>query len=81
MIRKIEVLGIGCPNCKKTEAIIRQVVEQKGWVEGEDYVIEKVTQPADIAARGILATPGVMLDDKIVSSGKIPSPSMVEGWL
>ena len=80
-MRKIEVLGVGCPNCKKTEAIIREVVEKKGWAEGEEYVIEKVTDPSDIAARGILATPGVAVDGEIKFSGKIPSPSMVEGWI
>ncbi len=80
-MKKIEVLGVGCPNCKRAEAIIRQVVEKKGWTEGQEYVIEKVTNPSDIAARGILATPGVAVDGEIKFSGKIPSHSMVEGWL
>jgi len=80
-MKKIEVLGIGCPNCKKTEAVIRQVVEKKGWTEGQEYVIEKITNPADIAARGVLATPGVVVDGKVVHSGKIPSGSMVERWI
>ncbi|MCB2200812.1 thioredoxin family protein [bacterium] len=80
-MKKIEVLGIGCPNCKKTEAIIRQVVEKKGWTEGQEYVIEKVTNPSDIAARGILATPGVVVDGVVKHSGKIPSQSMIEGWI
>ena len=80
-MKKIEVLGIGCPNCKKTEAIVRQVVEKKGWKEGEDYVIEKITNPSDIAARGVLATPGVSVDGVVKFSGKIPSHSMVESWL
>jgi len=80
-MKTIEVLGVGCPNCKKTEAIIRQVVEKKGWVEGQEYVIEKVTSPTAIAARGVLATPGVAVDGVVKFSGKIPSHSMIEGWL
>lgn len=80
-MRKIEVLGVGCPNCMKTEKIIRRVVEKRGWKEGNDYVIEKITNPSDIAARGILATPGVAVDGEIKFSGKIPSQSMIDGWL
>lgn len=79
-MKKIEVLGVGCPNCKKTEALIRKAVEKKGWQEGSDFELTKVTSPNDIAARGILATPGVAIDGNIVHSGKVPSRSMIEGW-
>ncbi len=79
-MKKIEVLGIGCPNCKKTEAIIRKVLDKKGWKEGTEFSIEKVTDPSDIAARGVLATPGVVIDGEIISRGKVPSASTVEGW-
>ena len=79
-MKKIEVLGVGCPNCKKTEALIRQAMEKKGWLEGSDYELTKVTSPNDIAARGILATPGVAIDGAIVHSGKIPSKSMIDRW-
>ncbi len=80
-MKKIEVLGTGCPNCRKTEALIRQVVDQKGWTEGQEYQLEKITDPSAIAARGVLATPGVAVDGVIKLSGRIPSWSMIEGWL
>ncbi|MFC2170613.1 thioredoxin family protein [Calditrichota bacterium] len=80
-MKKIEVLGVGCPSCRKTEAIVRKVVEKKGWKDGEDYLIEKITNINEIAARGVLATPGVAVDGVVKSTGKIPSPSMIEDWL
>lgn len=80
-MKKIEVLGMGCPSCKKTEAIVRKVTEKLGWTEGDQFVIEKVTDPNEIAAFGVLATPGVVVDGEVKFFGKIPSNSMVEGWL
>jgi small redox-active disulfide protein 2 len=80
-MKKIEVLGVGCPSCKKTEALIRQVAEKIGWQDGQDYELTKITAPNDIAARGILATPGVTIDGKVVHSGKIPSKGKIERWL
>lgn len=80
-MKTIEVLGVGCPNCRKTEKLIRKVVDQRGWVEGTDYAIVKVTDPSEIAARGVLATPGVTVDGELKNSGKVPSTSMIESWL
>jgi small redox-active disulfide protein 2 len=79
-MKKIEVLGIGCPNCKKTEKIIRRTVEGMGWSEGVDFTIRKITNPAEIADRGVLATPGVSIDGVVVSKGKIPKPKVVQSW-
>ncbi|MCB2213615.1 thioredoxin family protein [bacterium] len=80
-MKKIEVLGVGCPNCKKTEALIRQVTDKLGWQDGADFELTKVTSPNDIASYGILATPGVVIDGKVVHSGKVPSKGMIERWL
>ena len=79
-MKKIEVLGVGCPSCIKTEKLIRIHLAEKGWVEGLDYQIEKVTNPNEIAARGVLATPGVALDGKVILRGKIPSRSEIQSW-
>ena len=80
-MKKIEVLGVGCPSCKKTEALIRKVLDMKGWREGEEFQLEKITDPSAIAAYGVFATPGVVIDGNVKFSGKIPSKSMIESWL
>jgi small redox-active disulfide protein 2 len=74
---KIKVLGSGCANCKKLEAIAHQVVDQMR-VEAE---IIKVTEYADIMTYGIMSTPGLVIDEKVVSSGRIPSVAEVTTWL
>ena len=80
-MKKIEILGVGCPSCRKAEAEVRKAAEILGWKEGEDFSIEKVDKPEDIANRGILITPGVVVDNKVVSSGKVPKQKDVLKWL
>jgi small redox-active disulfide protein 2 len=65
----IKVLGSGCANCKKLEALAHQVVDQMG-VQAE---IVKVTEYPDIMAYNIMSTPGLVINEKVVSSGRIPS--------
>jgi small redox-active disulfide protein 2 len=73
----IKVLGSGCANCKKLEAIAHQAVEQMG-LEAE---IIKVTEYPAIMAYNILSTPGLVINEKVVSSGRIPSLAEVSTWL
>ena len=73
----IKVLGSGCPNCKRLEATARKVVETL-VIEGE---IEKVTDYAEIMKWPILSTPGLVINDKLVSAGRIPSEQEITNWL
>lgn len=73
----IEVLGPGCSNCHRLEANARQAIAQAG-VEAE---VVKVTDYGEIMARGVLSTPGLVIDGKIVSVGRVPSVDDVARWL
>jgi len=73
----IKVLGSGCANCKRVEQIARKVVEEMA-LEAE---IVKVTDYNDIAAYNILSTPGLVVNEKVVSSGRIPSVAEVTTFL
>jgi small redox-active disulfide protein 2 len=76
-VKTIEVLGPGCNNCKRLEANAREAVMMAG-VEAE---IIKVTDYAEIAAHGVLSTPGLVIDGKVVSAGRIPSAGDIAVWL
>ena len=73
----VKILGSGCPNCKKLEAIARQAAAQLS-VEA-NFV--KVTDYADIMAYNVMSTPGLVINEKLVSAGRIPSPAEVTSWL
>ena len=73
----IKVLGSGCDNCKKLEALARQAVAQMG-LEAE---VVKVTDYPAIMAYNILSTPGLVINEKVVSAGRIPTPGEVSTWL
>lgn len=73
----IKVLGSGCANCKRVEQIARRVVEEMS-LEAE---IIKVTDYNDIANYNVLSTPGLVINEKLVSSGRIPTPAEVTTWL
>lgn len=76
-MHQIEVLGPGCQKCQHVEATVRAVVESRGL----DAEIRHVTDPIEIAARGVMATPGLIVDGVVVSAGRVPTREQVETWL
>ena len=73
----IKVLGSGCPNCYKVEENARQAVTMLG----AEARIEKVTDPAEFPKYNVLMTPGLVINEKLVSAGRIPSETEVMTWV
>ena len=73
----IKVLGSGCANCKRVEQIAHKVITDMG-IEAE---VIKVTDYNDIMAYNILSTPGLVINEKVVSTGHIPTPAEVTTWV
>ncbi len=76
-MKKIEVLGHGCRNCQMLEEAAREAVGLAG-VEAE---IVKVTDDGEIASYGIMQTPGLVIDGRVVSAGRVPAVGDIAAWL
>lgn len=76
-MKNIKVLGSGCANCKATLARIEKVAREKGVA----VTLEKVEDFAQIASYGVMSTPGVVVDGKVVHAGGIPEQKQIESWL
>ena len=73
----IKGLGTGCANCKNTIALIEQVAKDKGVA----VTLAKVEDLREIMGYGVMSTPGVVIDGKVVHAGGGPSRGKVEQWL
>jgi len=73
----IKVLGSGCANCQKVEQITKKVVTTLSV----DATFQKVTEMQDIMKYPILATPGLVINEKLVCAGRIPSEAEVTTWV
>ena len=76
-MRTIEVLGSGCANCNRLEANAREAV----IMAGVDAEVLHVTDPREIVGRGVMSTPGLVIDGRVVSAGRIPSAGDIAVWL
>jgi ArsR family transcriptional regulator len=73
---QVKVLGSGCANCKRLEAETRAALDEQGIA----YTLEKVTEYADIAAYGLLSTPGLVMNEQVKSAGRIPKRDQIVMW-
>lgn len=76
-MKKIQVLGPGCPNCTRLADMTRRVADDLGL----EYELEKITDITKIVQAGIMATPGLAVDGKVVVSGRVPSEAEIKDLL
>ena len=74
---EIKVVGSGCPSCQKLEQLCRQIISELKI----DAQIEKVNDLNEITGLGIFVTPGLVINNKVMSSGKLPTQSTLRRWL
>jgi small redox-active disulfide protein 2 len=76
-MRKIEILGPGCHNCRQLERNAREAMT----MAGVDAEVVKITDYGDIASYGVMSTPGLVIDGRVVSYGRVPSSGDIAVWL
>ncbi|MBD3773143.1 MAG: thioredoxin family protein [Rhodobacteraceae bacterium] len=76
-MKDIKVLGPGCTNCKNTTALIERIAAENGVAIN----LQKVEELPEIMSYGVMSTPGVVVDGKVVHAGGVPSREKVEAWL
>jgi len=75
-MKNIKVLGSGCANCRSTVKLVEDVANAKAV----DFQLEKIEDMQQIMTYGVMSTPGVVIDGKVVHSGGVPARSKVESW-
>lgn len=73
----IKVYGPGCAGCRELERLVSDVVRESGY----DARVEKVSDFKTMLAAGIISTPALSVDGKVVCAGRVPSRAEVAGWL
>ena len=73
----VKILGAGCANCKRLEALVREVAA----AEQLKPEVEKVTEIPAIMAYGIMHTPGLVVDGELKASGRVPAKKEIASWL
>ena len=74
----VKVLGSGCPNCQRLESETRAALD--GANPSIDYEVIKVTDYADIVAYGVMSTPALVMNEKVLSAGRIPKAEQIVQW-
>jgi len=75
-MKKVQILGTGCANCANTLKLVEEVARAQGVA----IELSKVEDLQQILRMGVMSTPGVVIDGKVVHSGGVPARAKVEGW-
>ncbi len=76
-MKDIKVLGTGCANCRNTIKLIEEIAAEKGVA----ITLSKIEDLPQIMQYGVMSTPGVVVDGKVVHAGGIPDRAKISGWL
>jgi len=76
-MKKVQVLGTGCPKCQQTAANAKEAAQ----AAGVQIELEKVEKPADIAKFGVMFTPALAIDGEVKVAGRIPTVDEIKVWL
>jgi small redox-active disulfide protein 2 len=76
-MKTVKVYGPGCKRCEVTEAMVKDAASRLGV----EVAVEKVTDAKSIAMAGVISTPGISVDGKLVHAGGLPDAAKLEGWL
>ena len=76
-MKKILILGPGCPNCTRLADMTERVARELGI----EFELHKVTEISQITSFGVMATPGLVVDGKVLVSGRVPSEAEVKKFL
>ncbi len=76
-MKDVKVLGPGCAKCKATAEVIATVAKETG----AEIALGKVEDIREIMSYGVMSTPAVVVDGRVVHAGSVPGRAMVEGWL
>ena len=74
---EIKILGPGCAKCKATVELIGKVAKEIG----AEVDLSKIEGMREIVGYGVMSTPGVVIDGKVVHAGSVPSRDQIKGWL
>lgn len=76
-MKDVKVYGPGCKRCETTEEMVKAAAQKLGV----EVSVEKVTDMVAIAQAGVMSTPGISIDGKLVHTGGLPDAAKLEGWL
>ncbi len=74
---KIKILGTGCPKCRKLYAEVEKAIASSG----EKVDLEKVEKIEEIIRYGVMATPGLVINEEVKASGRIPQSNEIVSWI
>jgi small redox-active disulfide protein 2 len=76
-MKTVKVFGPGCKRCETTETMIQEAAARLGVA----VTVEKITDAKSIAMAGVMSTPGISVDGKLVHAGGLPDLAKLDGWL